>query len=222
MIFIVLLGVFGRTLTWCGGRKCAQADMMQAIGKNGLPDNACFSGKGDGRDVSKKGMGAFSGCGAFSAVVPAPFGAVGIVSDGEKVARMVFLPGCAEEKNAADGFTRAVCRQVAAYLADSTVALDFPVAQAGTVFQRRVWEEMRQIPPGQTRTYGEVARRVHSAPRAVGGACAANAMVLYYPCHRIVAAASLGGFSGESGRDGVFLRIKRWLLAHEGAMGQIA
>ena len=206
----------------CGGRKCAQADMMQAIGKNGLHDDACFSGKEDGRNVSKKGMGPFSAGSFFSAVVPAPFGAVGIVSDGDKVARMVFLPGCAGESCAADGFTRAVCRQVAAYLADPAVKLDFPVAQSGTVFQRRVWEAMRQIPPGQTRTYGEVARRVHSAPRAVGGACAANAMVLYYPCHRVVAAGGLGGFSGESGRDGVFLRIKRWLLAHEGAMIQMA
>lgn len=203
-------------------RKCAQADMMQAIGKNGLPDDACFSGKEDGGGMRGDGMGSFAGYDSFSAVVPAPFGAVGIVSDGERVARMIFLPGCKGGKSAADGFTKAVCRQVTAYLADPAVVLDFPVAPAGTVFQRRVWEEMRQIPAGQTRTYGEVARRVHSAPRAVGGACAANAMVLYYPCHRIVAAGGLGGFSGESGQDGVFLRIKRWLLAHEGAMNQMA
>lgn len=156
------------------------------------------------------------GCCFFSAVVPAPFGAVGIVSDGDRVGRIAFLPGYAEEKRAGDAFTKAVCRQIAAYLADSAVELDFPVVDAGTVFQRRVWTEMRRIPAGQTRTYGEVARRLHSAPRAVGGACAANALVLYYPCHRIVAAGGLGGFSGESGPDGVFLRIKRWLLAHEG------
>lgn len=154
----------------------------------------------------------------FSAVVPAPFGAVGIVSDGARVSRIVFLPGCTGEKGAEGAFTKAVCRQIAAYLADPAVRLDFPVVSAGTVFQQRVWEVMRQIPAGQTRTYGEMARYLHSAPRAVGGACAANALVLYYPCHRIVAADGLGGFSGESGKDGIFLNIKRWLLAHEGAV----
>ena len=167
--------------------------------------------------VSKENIRPVMGSYLFSAIVPAPFGAVGIVSDGARVSRLVFLPGYAGVKNAQDAFTEAVCRQIAAYLADSGVKLDFPVVSAGTVFQRRVWEAMRQIPAGQTRTYGEVARYLRSAPRAVGGACAANALVLYYPCHRIVAAGGLGGFSGESGKDGVFLNIKRWLLAHEGA-----
>ncbi|MCM1511846.1 MAG: methylated-DNA--[protein]-cysteine S-methyltransferase [Oxalobacter formigenes] len=154
----------------------------------------------------------------FSAVVPAPFGAIGVKVDGGCVAGLVFLPEPAREERAEDAFTQAVCGQIAAYLADPAVQLDFPVACTGTVFQRRVWEAMRQIPAGQTRTYGEVARHLHSAPRAVGGACAANAIVLYYPCHRVVAANGLGGFAGERGTDGVFLRIKRWLLAHEGAV----
>ena len=154
----------------------------------------------------------------FSAIVSAPFGAVGFVSDGEKVSRLSFLPGYFDEKNTTDKFTGDVSRQLRAYLADSAFTLDFPVAKTGTDFQWRVWQEMRNIPAGQTRTYGDVAKRIQSAARAVGGACAINPLILYYPCHRIVAAGGIGGFSGETASDSAFLNIKRWLLAHEGVL----
>ncbi|WAW10960.1 methylated-DNA--[protein]-cysteine S-methyltransferase [Oxalobacter vibrioformis] len=155
---------------------------------------------------------------SFSAIVSAPFGAVGFVSDGEKVSRLSFLPGYIGEKTAMDKFAGEVSRQLAAYLADSAFTLDFPVARTGTDFQWRVWQEMRNIPVGQTRTYGEVAKRIQSAARAVGGACAINPLILYYPCHRIVAANGIGGFSGETASDSAFLNIKRWLLRHEGVL----
>ena len=83
----------------------------------------------------------------------------------------------------------------------------------GTPFQLRVWQELRQIPRGQTISYGELARRVGNpkASRAVGQANAVNPIPLIIPCHRVIAAdGSLGGYS--SGLD-----RKRWLLSHEGA-----
>lgn len=82
----------------------------------------------------------------------------------------------------------------------------------GTAFQRRVWAALRQIPPGQTRTYGEIARQIGRprAARAVGDACGANPIPVLIPCHRVLAVGGrLGGFSGG-------LDWKRRLLTREG------
>jgi O-6-methylguanine DNA methyltransferase len=82
----------------------------------------------------------------------------------------------------------------------------------GTKFQRSVWEAMRRIRVGQTRSYGELAREIGkpNAMRAVGGACGANPIPVLVPCHRVVAAGrKLGGFSGG-------LNWKLRLLACEG------
>lgn len=87
-----------------------------------------------------------------------------------------------------------------------------PLAPMGTSFQQAVWQLLADIPAGQTRTYGELARQLGTAPRAVGGALRSNPIPLFIPCHRVVAAHGLGGYDGgaEAG-----LRRKRWLLAHE-------
>lgn len=87
---------------------------------------------------------------------------------------------------------------------------------AGTTFQRRVWEVLRAIPAGETRTYGEVAEAAGSpgAARAVGQAVAANPVVLLVPCHRVVPAA--GGVGDYSARGGTAL--KRRILEAEGAL----
>lgn len=83
---------------------------------------------------------------------------------------------------------------------------------SGTEFQRQVWQVLRKIRPGQTRSYAEVAQRVGNpkAVRAVGGACGANPIPVFVPCHRVLAAnRALGGFSGG-------LDWKRALLKREG------
>ena len=84
---------------------------------------------------------------------------------------------------------------------------------SGSAFQQSVWAALREIPCGQTRSYGEVARligRPH-AVRAVGGACGANPIPVLVPCHRVLAARNrLSGFSAG-------LKWKRLLLAREAA-----
>jgi O-6-methylguanine DNA methyltransferase len=83
---------------------------------------------------------------------------------------------------------------------------------SGTVFQQRVWSALRKIRCGQTRSYGDIARVIGKpkAVRAVGGACGANPIPVFVPCHRVLAAnRKLGGFSGG-------LNWKRTLLAREG------
>jgi methylated-DNA-[protein]-cysteine S-methyltransferase len=77
-----------------------------------------------------------------------------------------------------------------------------------------IWALLRAIPVGQTRTYGEVARELGSAARAVGQACRANPCPIVVPCHRVVGRHGLGGFAGD--HQGSRLAIKRWLLHHEG------
>lgn len=89
------------------------------------------------------------------------------------------------------------------------VALDI----RGTPFQQRVWQEIGRIEPGRTRTYGELAAAlgVPGAARAVGGACGANPVALFIPCHRVIAAdGSVGGYAWGVAR-------KEALLAAEGA-----
>lgn len=107
-------------------------------------------------------------------------------------------------------------RQLRAYLKDPAFEFGLPLAPAGTPFQRRVWAGIAAIPSGETRTYGDLAKSINSAPRAVGGACGANPYPVIVPCHRVVASGGgLGGFAHE--RGGWLLEIKRWLLSHEGA-----
>lgn len=86
-------------------------------------------------------------------------------------------------------------------------------ARRGTDFQHRVWHEMCCIPLGEVRTYGEIAKALGSAPRAVGQACGQNPVPLLIPCHRIVARNGLGGFAHS--RNGLWLEIKAWLLQLE-------
>ena len=99
------------------------------------------------------------------------------------------------------------------YLAGDAPALDaLAVDLGGTLFQRAVWEALREIPCGTTVTYAEVARRVGRprAVRAVGAANGANPVSVVVPCHRVVGKDGLRGYAGGLPR-------KEWLLAHEGA-----
>jgi methylated-DNA-[protein]-cysteine S-methyltransferase len=85
-----------------------------------------------------------------------------------------------------------------------------PVVLAGTPFQQRVWQHMVTIPLATTCCYGDMARRLGTAPRAVGQAVAANPLPIVIPCHRVVGKAGLTGYSGYGGTG-----TKAWLLAHE-------
>jgi len=78
---------------------------------------------------------------------------------------------------------------------------ELPVAPHGTPFQQAVWRGMCEIPAGQIRTYGDLAGDLKSSAQAVGTACGANPIAIIIPCHRIVAAAGLGGYSGSGGVD---------------------
>ena len=99
-----------------------------------------------------------------------------------------------------------------AYFGGDLEALgDLAIDPGGTPFQRRIWDELRRIPPGRTITYGGLAGRAGcpSGPRAVGAANRLNPIAIVVPCHRVVGSdGALRGYAGG-------LERKRWLLAHE-------
>ena len=106
--------------------------------------------------------------------------------------------------------TRALRRALAGQPPGELPPLDL---SSGTAFQQRVWNVLRQIRLGETRSYGEVARAIgnSAAVRAVGGACGKNPVAVLVPCHRVLAANwRLGGFSAE-------MAWKRTLLEREGS-----
>lgn len=150
----------------------------------------------------------------FSARVPAPFGLVGVRTQGETVAEIVYLPRNAGELAPRDRLAEVACAQIGRYLEDPDFAFDLPLGPAGTRFQQRVWELIAAIPRGRTRTYGELARALRSSPRPVGQACGSNRFPLAIPCHRVTAASGIGGFAHHA--EGFHIGVKRWLLRHEG------
>jgi methylated-DNA-[protein]-cysteine S-methyltransferase len=103
-------------------------------------------------------------------------------------------------------------RQLAAYFDGTLKQFDLPLAPQGTKFYKQVWAHMQTIPYGSVETYGDVAVKLGSAPRAVGGACGRNPIPIIVPCHRIVGAG--GRLTGYTGADGV--ETKRSLLRLEG------
>jgi methylated-DNA-[protein]-cysteine S-methyltransferase len=153
----------------------------------------------------------------FSAIVAAPFGAIGVRTEAGQVRELVYLPPHFSEKDAADAVADEAARQVGRYLADPDFTFSLPLAEAGSAFQRKVWAAISGIPRGSVRTYGQVAKHIGSAPRAVGQACGANWFPLVIPCHRVTAAGGLGGVSNHDDENGFHLSVKRWLLTHEGA-----
>jgi methylated-DNA-[protein]-cysteine S-methyltransferase len=102
-------------------------------------------------------------------------------------------------------------RQLGEYFTGDRTVFDLPLAIAPGL-TGQVMQSMRAIPFGHTRTYGDLARELGVPAQAVGQACGANPIPVIVPCHRILAATGLGGFSAQGG-----VETKVALLKHEGA-----
>lgn len=105
-------------------------------------------------------------------------------------------------------------QQLQAYFQGQRKAFDLPLRINGSAFQRQVCEAMLAIPYGETRTYGDIAADLGVPAQAVGQGCGGNPIPILVPCHRVLSAKGLGGFSGRGG-----VETKVWLLRHEGAAG---
>lgn len=113
---------------------------------------------------------------------------------------------------------RVAIEQLEEYLRGERTTFDFDMHYTGTAFQRRVWSYLLTIPPGETRTYGQVAQALGKpkGARAVGGAVGSNPISIVIPCHRVVAADGSGGGYGGG------MEAKRFLLQIEGvSLGEV-
>jgi len=147
-------------------------------------------------------------------ITATPIGKIAVNYTDDYVLEIKQVAAQTKVKTAKDSFAKEIQKQIQAYFTDSSNSLDLPhLYQQGTDFQVQVWEQIKKIPYAQTKTYGEIAKKIKSGPRAVGNACRRNQLLLLIPCHRVVSANGVGGFMGDA--DGSLVRRKLWLLEHE-------
>lgn len=145
-----------------------------------------------------------------SVIRPSPLGPVRIAGSPEGLAEMRFLAH-AKTGSAIPAILAPACRWLEAYFAGEKPdpgLLD--LAPVGTSFQHLVWNAMQAVPYGQTTTYGELAKKLGTSPRAIGGAAAANPLFIVVPCHRVI------GANGQPKGYAGGIAHKIWLLDHEG------
>jgi methylated-DNA-[protein]-cysteine S-methyltransferase len=143
-----------------------------------------------------------------------PVGPLTLVSDGGCLVGLHFEgwnpPAGALHKS--DALLTTTARQLDAYFAGRLKTFELPLAPRGTPFQQRVWLALRDIPFGETRSYGQLAAALGkpSAMRAVGAANGRNPIAIVVPCHRVIGAdGSLTGFGGGIERKRVLLRLEQ-------------
>ncbi|HSF95937.1 MAG TPA: methylated-DNA--[protein]-cysteine S-methyltransferase [Thermohalobaculum sp.] len=157
------------------------------------------------------------GAPARSLRLESPAGPLLLRETGGAITRLHWMrpTSSSEERKSGDGspLLAEAARQLEAYFAGKRRDFDLPLAPAGSTFHKAAWRLLCAIPFGQTATYGDLARQLESAAQPVGAACGANPIAILIPCHRVVAADGLGGFSGGAG-----VESKRFLLHHEGAL----
>ncbi|HMK14051.1 MAG TPA: methylated-DNA--[protein]-cysteine S-methyltransferase [Burkholderiales bacterium] len=149
----------------------------------------------------------------YQARLATPFAVLGIRHEADCLTGIDFLPRKTPPLSPQTRFAEKVSKRLEAYLHDPDASFDLPFRLKGTPYQRRVWQAIMQIQRGHTQTYGELALKLFSGPRAVGQACGANPIPIIVPCHRVLGSGNLGGFMNCD--EGDPLAIKRWLLMHE-------
>jgi methylated-DNA-[protein]-cysteine S-methyltransferase len=144
--------------------------------------------------------------------VDTPVGRIVLVEYDGRIARLLWdRDSASRAPTEPTPLLREAARQLRAYFDGTLTEFDLPLALSDHPFERRVQEAMLAIPHGQTRTYGDLARDLDTYGQPVGQACAANNIPIIVPCHRVLSANGIGGFSGEGG-----VEMKIRLLKQEG------
>jgi methylated-DNA-[protein]-cysteine S-methyltransferase len=153
----------------------------------------------------------------FDVIIDFPRMKVGVRTRDGQVVEIRYLPPSSGVVSPRNELAARAAQQLERYREDPDASFDLPLLIEGTPLERAVWNAMRAIPRGKTRTYGDLARELGAAhfatPRDIGQACGDNRLPIVIPCHRVVAAGGIGGFGHATG--GYLLEAKRWLLAHE-------
>ncbi|MFK7837723.1 MAG: methylated-DNA--[protein]-cysteine S-methyltransferase [Sulfitobacter sp.] len=143
--------------------------------------------------------------------VHTPFGDLTVTEEDSAITALDWY--WAKEQDSSPLLTDAIA-QLEAYSAGTLEVFDLPLRVARSAFQQDVCRVMQAIPFGYTRTYGEIAQELGVPAQAVGQACGGNPIPVIIPCHRVMGAKGLTGFSGRGG-----VETKVALLRHEGAAG---
>ena len=139
------------------------------------------------------------------------FGRLGVEETGGAITRLVWN---GRDDGSNTPLLQEAAAQLTAYDQGGLDRFDLPYRVDGLDFQRQVCDLMYAIPLGETRTYGDIAKELGQSPQPVGQACGANPIPVIIPCHRVLSANGLGGFSGAGG-----VETKVALLRHERAAG---
>lgn len=155
----------------------------------------------------------------YSGFLPSPLGTLQATWNDEALTALDFMEDQVDERLALSGnvlpsFISRFREELEAYFSGALREFSVPFAfTGGTIFQRRVWQALREIPYGSTVTYGDLARSLGfsvGASRAVGSACGANPLPLLVPCHRVLAAGGrLGGYAGGLWRKERLLALEQ-------------
>ena len=143
--------------------------------------------------------------------VQTQFGALTLVEEDGAITALDWRVAAVQDRS---DLLNAAARQLEEYDAGRRQDFDLPLRVKGTDFQRAVCDAMSAIPFGYTRTYGEIARDLGAPAQSIGQACGGNPIPVIIPCHRVMGAKGLTGFSGRGG-----VETKVALLRHEGAAG---
>ncbi len=151
----------------------------------------------------------------YTALIPdTPLGQITANFNEHSLCEIKIASECEHVQNKNDRLAKQLSNELSLYFIDHQYQFSLPVDIQGTPFQKRVWQALRNIPAGKTLTYGQLADKLNSSPRAIGNACRANPVPIIIPCHRVIGKNGLGGYDGQT--SGRRLAIKKWLLNHEG------
>lgn len=150
-----------------------------------------------------------------SLTIDTPTGPMTLTEDGEAITRVEW--GGPRGRDDTE-LLRCATVQINEYFDRNRTEFDLPLRVQGSDFQRAVCDVMSAIPFGETVTYGVISKQLNIPAQAIGQACGGNPIPLIIPCHRVLGASGLGGFSGGGGGvNGIELKVQ--LLRHEGAAG---
>ena len=150
-----------------------------------------------------------------------PTGKLGVCIDAGSITKIIWLEQDVPETSTLSSskpvnkkLKKKIISALDDYFESGLIDSEISLCPKGTLFQNKVWQALKRIPLGAVKTYGDVAKELHTSSRAVGQACRRNNIPLFIPCHRVVAAQGIGGFMGGYRH----VERKRWLLQHEGIL----
>ncbi len=150
----------------------------------------------------------------FTTCYHSPIGVVKVTGAEHAICSALFTEDEVTETEHVPDVLKECVQQLDEYFNGQRRDFDLSLAQAGTMFQQQVWQQLKSIPYGKTRSYLDVAKAVsgEKAIRAVGAANGRNPLCILVPCHRVIGSdGSLTGYAGGLWR-------KEWLLRHEGVL----